>query len=215
MLTARPSTAPAVGRAWPLLTGERAHYELAAGRTDVADELAQAMETFAGDSGLLPEQIWDSADIPGRDCRWDTHPAPQCRSCGHTPSTSSCAGRSGMARSSIGLRRPFNAISSRRPRHALRGASTTRFAPCRRGGSSVSKRAAAVVHWSVDGWRTVHDMPTRDTTLGVHVVDLETQGLPLVRSSTLRFTGWMRADGKESISGSALNRRENRKVRPL
>ena len=34
--------------------------------------------------------------------------------------------------------------------------------------------AAAIVHWSVDDWRTVHDTPTGDTTLGVHVADLHT-----------------------------------------
>ena len=56
-----------IGRAWPLLTGGRAHYELAAGRADVAERLAQAMEALAGDSGLLPEQVWDSADIPDRE----------------------------------------------------------------------------------------------------------------------------------------------------
>ena len=38
----------------------------------------------------------------------------------------------------------------------------------------VETRAPAVVHWSADGWRTVHDTPTRDTTLGVHVADLRT-----------------------------------------
>jgi glucoamylase len=38
----------------------------------------------------------------------------------------------------------------------------------------VETLAPAVVHWSVDGWRTVHDTGTRDTTLGVHVVDLGT-----------------------------------------
>ena len=32
-----------------------------------AEQLAQALEAFAGDSGLLPEQIWDSADIPERE----------------------------------------------------------------------------------------------------------------------------------------------------
>jgi glucoamylase len=31
-----------------------------------------------------------------------------------------------------------------------------------------------LVHWSFDGWRTVHDDATRDSTLGVHVVDLAT-----------------------------------------
>jgi glucoamylase len=50
------------GRAWPLLTGERAHYELAAG-SDVA-HLIRAMEGFACTAGLLPEQIWDAPDYP-------------------------------------------------------------------------------------------------------------------------------------------------------
>lgn len=53
------------GRAWPLLTGERAHYELTAGR-DVR-QLISAMEGFACCSsrgGLLPEQVWDQPDIP-------------------------------------------------------------------------------------------------------------------------------------------------------
>ena len=48
------------GRAWPLLTGERAHYELAAGR-DVRP-LVSAMERFATKTGMLPEQVWDAPD---------------------------------------------------------------------------------------------------------------------------------------------------------
>jgi glucoamylase len=50
------------GRAWPLLTGERAHYELAAGK-DIG-HLIRAMENFACTAGLLPEQIWDAPDYP-------------------------------------------------------------------------------------------------------------------------------------------------------
>jgi glucoamylase len=50
------------GRAWPLLTGERGHYELAAGR-DVRPYIL-AMERFASKGGMLPEQIWDEADRP-------------------------------------------------------------------------------------------------------------------------------------------------------
>ncbi|HEY0784500.1 MAG TPA: glycoside hydrolase family 15 protein, partial [Acidobacteriaceae bacterium] len=45
------------GRAWPLLTGERAHYELAAGH-DVSVHV-KAIEGFASLGGMLPEQIWD------------------------------------------------------------------------------------------------------------------------------------------------------------
>jgi glucoamylase len=50
------------GRAWPLLTGERAHYELAAGK-DVS-QLIGAIERFSSKGAMLPEQIWDVADIP-------------------------------------------------------------------------------------------------------------------------------------------------------
>jgi glucoamylase len=50
------------GRAWPLLTGERAHYEFAAGRP--VDHLVAAFERFASKGGMLPEQVWDAADIP-------------------------------------------------------------------------------------------------------------------------------------------------------
>ncbi len=50
------------GRAWPILTGERAHFELAAGR-DVKP-LLRAMERFSSIGGMLPEQVWDHADLP-------------------------------------------------------------------------------------------------------------------------------------------------------
>ncbi|HKV54369.1 MAG TPA: glycoside hydrolase family 15 protein [Candidatus Binataceae bacterium] len=50
------------GRPWPLLTGERGHYELAAGR-DV-NKYLRAMENFATPTRLLPEQIWDVEDRP-------------------------------------------------------------------------------------------------------------------------------------------------------
>jgi glucoamylase len=50
------------GRAWPILTGERAHYELAAGR-DVSSYI-QALERFSSIGGMLPEQVWDYADMP-------------------------------------------------------------------------------------------------------------------------------------------------------
>ncbi len=52
------------GRAWPLLTGERGHYELAAGRDPLP--LLLAMVRMASPGGMLPEQIWDAAPIPSR-----------------------------------------------------------------------------------------------------------------------------------------------------
>ncbi len=52
------------GRPWPLLTGERGHYELLAGN-DPLPHLA-AMAAMAGRGGMLPEQVWDAEPIPSR-----------------------------------------------------------------------------------------------------------------------------------------------------
>ena len=53
-----------VGRAWPLLTGERGHYELAAGRDP--EPYLRALEKFSSGIGLIPEQIWDAPDLPSQ-----------------------------------------------------------------------------------------------------------------------------------------------------
>ena len=52
------------GRAWPLLGGERAHYELAAGHN--VKPFIAAYERFSSVGGMLPEQVWDHADLPER-----------------------------------------------------------------------------------------------------------------------------------------------------
>ena len=53
-----------IGRGWPLLAGERAHYEIAAGNFDEAARLAAVMRAQAHAGAMLPEQIWNAADIP-------------------------------------------------------------------------------------------------------------------------------------------------------
>ena len=50
------------GRGWPLLTGERGHYELASGRD--ARQYVRWLEGFATPTHLLPEQVWDEDDRP-------------------------------------------------------------------------------------------------------------------------------------------------------
>ena len=56
-----------VGRAWPILTGERGHYELAAGHDP--KPFITAMEKFANDGGMISEQLWDADDLPGMGMR--------------------------------------------------------------------------------------------------------------------------------------------------
>jgi glucoamylase len=139
----RPFDGTGIGRAWPLLTGERAHYEIAAGRTGVAELLAHALEAFAGGSGLLPEQ---------------------------PPQT---------------VRR-YLVDNTTSHRITWRFNNKVRAMPV---GAAlrIETLASAVVHWSIDGWWTVHDTPTRDTTLGVHIVDLPTTQLRVGAGVDLTF----------------------------
>jgi len=55
------------GRVWPLLTGERGHYELAAGNGVIP--LIAAYEKFATTGQMLAEQVWDEEDMPERSMR--------------------------------------------------------------------------------------------------------------------------------------------------
>ena len=50
-----------VGRLWPILSGERGIYEIAAGQD--ADQYLTAMMAAANSSGMIPEQIWGN-DAP-------------------------------------------------------------------------------------------------------------------------------------------------------
>jgi len=51
-----------VGRCWPILTGERGHYELAAGRDP--KPFITTIENFSNEGGMITEQVWDSEDLP-------------------------------------------------------------------------------------------------------------------------------------------------------
>ena len=63
------STAPdTTGRLWPILTGERAEYELRAGTTDgdlAPETLLRTMAAFANEGNMIPEQVWDREDPTG------------------------------------------------------------------------------------------------------------------------------------------------------
>jgi glucoamylase len=56
-----------VGRCWPILTGERGHYELAAGRDP--KPFIKSLENFANQGGMISEQLWDTGDLPDGDMK--------------------------------------------------------------------------------------------------------------------------------------------------
>src|SRR2546421_564645 len=51
-----------VGRCWPILTGERGHYELIAGRDP--KPFITTIEDFSNQGGMLTEQVWDGPELP-------------------------------------------------------------------------------------------------------------------------------------------------------
>ncbi|HEX8144871.1 MAG TPA: glucan 1,4-alpha-glucosidase [Pyrinomonadaceae bacterium] len=57
-----------VGRLWTLLTGERGEYELARGERELARSRLAAMQGFANDGMMIPEQVWDrgASPLPGQ-----------------------------------------------------------------------------------------------------------------------------------------------------
>ena len=70
----RPFKKHGIGRGWPLLAGERGHYEIATGNHDRALELLKTMARQTSPAGMIPEQVWDAPDIPER-FLFNGHPA--------------------------------------------------------------------------------------------------------------------------------------------
>ncbi len=56
-----------LGRAWPLLNGERGEYQLATGDAGAARQQIAAIAQAAGPGAMLPEQVWDHQPPAGTD----------------------------------------------------------------------------------------------------------------------------------------------------
>ena len=162
------------GRPWPLLAGERAHYELAAGRKDKAAQLLETFERSAGVGGLLPEQVWDRPDMPDRELLLGK-PSGSAM-----PLVWAHAEHIKLLRS---LR--DGAVFDLPPQGVERYIKQKTVAPFRTwrfnnkirsipAGKAlrVELSAPGVVHWSSDKWLTVQDSRTVENAFGIHLVDL-------------------------------------------
>jgi glucan 1,4-alpha-glucosidase len=58
------------GRLWPLLTGERGEYELASGDSARARQRLNTLMACANEGMMIPEQVWDQRESPGRRLRF-------------------------------------------------------------------------------------------------------------------------------------------------
>jgi glucoamylase len=183
-----PFDGTGVGRAWPLLAGERAHYELAAGNRAAAESLLRTLEGSADGGGLISEQTWDTTDIPDRELFFG-RPSGSAR-----PLVWAHAEHVKLLRSLRDGR-----VFDQPPQTYERYVKRTQMSPfwvwrennkCRSLEHGKKLRvelvSPAVVHWTTDNWETAEDVPTRDSGLGVYVVDLPTQ--TLTANARVQFT---------------------------
>jgi glucoamylase len=176
-----PFDGTGIGRPWPLLAGERAHYELAAGNHTEAETLLAMMEcSTAGNSRLLAEQVWDAKDLPELELFRGRPTGSAC------PLVWAHAEYIKLRRS---LRegkifdqppqtvRRYLIDKATRQTHGWRFNNKVREIPRHRSLRLMLPKSASV-HWSIDGWKSSQDTKTRDTGLGIHRLDLPTASLP-------------------------------------
>jgi len=179
-----------IGRAWPLLAGERAHYALAGGHRDEAEALLVVLEnSTAGQSRLLPEQVWDAADIPALEL---FRGKPTGSACPLVWAHSEYI----KLRRSIRDGRIFDQppqtvkryLQEKHPRQIFgwRFNNKTRSIP-RNKTLRIVLLTPARVHWSIDNWSTSHETDARDTGLGIYVLDLPTASLPAGDKAVFTF----------------------------
>jgi glucoamylase len=178
-----------VGRAWPLLSGERAHYELAAGRRAEAEQLSRTMEAFANEGGMISEQVWDAADLPPKELFFG-------RPSGSAMPLVWAHSEYVKLKRSLHDGRVFDMPPQTVERYQVKKTGSPfaiwRFNhKCRAVIPGKTLRlevlAQAKVRWSINGWRTVQDSVTQDTGLGVFYADLLTNDVPEGGMATFTF----------------------------
>lgn len=187
------------GRPWPLLTGERAHYEIACGKDPLP--LMEAMARMASPGGMLPEQVWDAAPVPHRGLsagRPTGSAMPLAWT--HAEYLKLVASRA--------LGRPFDRPEPVWQRyHGVRcramRAIWCEHAPITELAAGMSLvlalRAPASVRFGFNDWQDVVELPTVPNSLGLHVLHIDTARLSARRrvDFTFRYTArdrWVGVD---------------------
>jgi glucoamylase len=182
------------GRVWPLLTGERAHYELAAGNN--ITPLIETYERFATMGQMMPEQVWDEPNSPSARLQFG-QPAGSA-----VPLVWAHAEYLKLLRSALdgkvfdriqpvyerycepegreSLRRDIEIYSLRRPIQKLPAGATLR----------ILHEDRFAVSWSTDSWKTTNVGQSRSLGSAGYSVDISTAGAPVggELSWTLQWT---------------------------
>lgn len=205
-----PFDGTGIGRAWPLLTGERAHYELARGQRAEAQRLLEVFQSCCGDGLLLPEQVWDADDIPERELfRGKASGSAMPLVWAHAEHVKLMRSlREGRVFDMPPQTRQRYIVENTPGRHVLWCPNNKPRAIERGKTLRIVLTSPATVHWSADGWRTIHDTPTDDVGLGVHFADITAADLAAATAVdfTLRWLDgnrWEGADYRLMVDGVA------------
>jgi glucoamylase len=181
-----PFDGTGVGRCWPLLGGERGHYELAAGRDPKPYILA--LEKFSNEGNMLPEQVWDDPDLP------EAHMFAGQQAGSAMPLCWAHAEYIMLARS----RRDgavYECVPQVRERYAKKRTpnrveiwTVAHQSPKIRQGKVLRLifSEPVVVRWSFDDWKTVQESESTPAVLRCSAVDLPTD--KLAKGSVIKFT---------------------------
>ncbi len=165
------------GRGWPLLSGERGHYELCAGRDPLP--YLEAMAAMASPGGMLPEQIWESAAIPKR-FLFPGRPSGSAMPLvwAHAEFIKLLFSRH-LGHPCDRPRAVWERYRGRRPK--ARYAFWSLQAPIEElpDGAAlvVALPRPATIHWGRNGWQDVADTPTEESGLGLHLAVLAADAL--------------------------------------
>ena len=178
------------GRAWPLLTGERGHYEIAAGRNPLP--YLKALENFSQGIGLMPEQIWDGPDVPSRHlCLGGTTDAAMPLIWAHSEYVK--LHRSAADRRVFDLLEPVyeryvtgtgkrKTIEVWKPNHQVQTVPAGTLL-------RIQADSPFLLHWTSDDWQNSKDTRSQGTAIGIEFVDIL---LPERQENIIRFTFlWM------------------------
>ncbi len=181
-----------IGRPWPLLCGERAHYELARGNREEAERLLGTLCACAGPGDLIPEQVWDGPDIAERELFFG-------RATGSAmPLVWAHAEHIKLLRSLVEGRnfdtpicvKDHFARPDRQAGHILwrfnHKIRATFGRPLR-----IETLDSCMIHWSVDGWESCTDSELVASGVGTFYFDV-----PPVAGSRLEFTFFWTAENR-------------------
>jgi glucoamylase len=173
------------GHAWPLLTGERGHYEIAAGRD--AGRYLSALEKFSQGIGLIPEQVWDTESLPERHlCFGRPTGAALPLLWAHAEYVKlqrSAADGKVFDRIEAAYDRYVRCIGERNNIEVWKSNRQISTAPA---GTILRIQACSpfMLHWTRDEWQHATDTTSTATAVGIEFVDI-----PLgVQKTPIRFT---------------------------